>query len=86
MGDNRCDKHGTFSGNVGCPFCRDEKAADAAGVSDPQTRAAHGVKIVGGGGVEGVQVLSQRESGTSADRAESHVVITKDTTGGANVS
>ena len=77
VSDNRCDKHGTFSGNVGCPFCRDEKAAEHAGQSDPQERAAHGVKIVGGGGVEGVQTLSVRESNSGNP---STVIITKDTT------
>ena len=61
MSENRCDKHGTFSGNVGCPFCRDEQASAGSGQSDPQKRAAHGVQVVGGGGVEGVQTLSVRE-------------------------
>lgn len=77
MEDNRCAKHGTFSGNVGCPFCRDEKAA----VSDPQQRAAQGVEIVGGGGVQGVQKLSQREADTSAGALESKVIIGKNAAG-----
>lgn len=61
MADNRCDKHGTFTGTVGCPFCKSENAS----VSDPQERAAHGVEILGGGGVAGVKRLSVRERDTS---------------------
>lgn len=97
MGDNLCDRHrnprdevrmsnderrNTEGYTAGCPLCEVEQATDSS-TSDPQKRHAQDVKIVGGGGVEGVVTLSQRNSGNS-DAERSTVIITQDAPVGDN--
>lgn len=71
---NRCTKHGTFTGNLGCPFCKEQTMTNDQGISDPQTRAAQGVEIVGVK-VSGVKILSQREGNAGTSESQGVQVI-----------
>lgn len=79
MTTHRCEKHGVFSGNVGCPWCKAEAEAQAkpsAGVQveSRSSERKKGVKIMSKGGVpepeKRVKVESKSEGGSAETSIE----------------